>query len=328
MTTENKLSSEQDQEIVKRYSNGESVSNISKDYAVDRQTISNTLKRCGVVLRTTHKLLTAEEYQRVADAYSGGHSLEEIMEEFGISKSTATRTVKKYGASRGKTGRRRSRTIIDGAFDHLTPDAAYWMGFIFTDGHINNDGYGSDHLAVNLAVADQGHLEKLLDFMGSDHAITPNVSGKGSDVVGIRIRNNAIVAALEKHGMTPHKETRFPFEQLAKSKDFWRGCIDGDGGINRPDKKAAAIYLAGHRPLLECFQKYVFSNLGFTPYISTRRTDVLTTQISGDNAKQLIRLLYTDAATVLDRKLFRARCVLEPLYQFHHREEASTDTEE
>ena len=56
----------------------------------------------------------------------------------------------------------RTCQLNEQAFSKLTPEAAYWVGFLMADGSIVGRSVG-----IALALKDAGHLELFRAFMGS-----------------------------------------------------------------------------------------------------------------------------------------------------------------
>ena len=159
--------------------------------------------------------------------------------------------------------RRGAAPLRHDALDVLTPDAAYWCGFIFTDGTIvHRTGIrrgGQPEIAVVLQRRDRDHLVKLRDFLGSTHAITPvapatvspNIArpngGQGTGAFRYSVRSQRLadrLTALGRYGPAVDPA-------LAASCDFWRGCIDGDGTVGIscgiPQVEAGGLALAAQR---------------------------------------------------------------------------------
>lgn len=128
--------------------------------------------------------------------------------------------------------RRRLLSLDEHAFDIVTPEAAYWAGFLFADGCV----CGS-YFAVELAAQDRAHLELFRSFLGSAHKITsvrrPGRALGGLDFVRLQIFSKRIVCVLSHYGVIPKKTAtaRVP-KSLALNADFWRGVLDGDGSID------------------------------------------------------------------------------------------------
>lgn len=309
-----KLSAEQEKMVTDERRGGKTIAEIARDTGIPRTTIKRTLERAGCDIVTdgyVSPLPIDDALQLVADHVAGA-SLDVVAEKFKISKGGAFRIVKRHGASKGRgTRRRRGYTLNEGAFDALTPEACYWMGFLFTDGSVRQDAWGAADIGCNLAACDRGHLEKLLAFLGSNHAITEipaatriirgEIANCGP-AVGIKIRSKRLVAALLAAGMEPRKAKRAPCAALVASRDFWRGSVDGDGGVYDNSSAGLTAMLCGQIALIESFRGFLLVNDLQVPAIGKTRSGIFRVQFTGDGATGVIEHLYRNACTFLDRK--------------------------
>src|SRR6266700_2743516 len=174
MGPKRKLSADQERDLAARYIAGESINAIAKSTGLPNVSVSRTLKRCGVATRpeTLRPALPPEQREQLVEDHLRGKTLEWVADKYGVAKMTAWRIVKEEGASKGRTGRPRSCTLREDAFDIITPESARWMGFLFADGCLPRHKEGQQSLAVNLGAKDRGHLKKMRQFLGSNHAIT------------------------------------------------------------------------------------------------------------------------------------------------------------
>ncbi len=342
-----RFTTEQDKVILDRYLAGESSEAIARDILlgerVDGVTIRNTLRRLGVEVRkAAHEMnpvVTDEQRERaLVMCRDEGYKLQEAADALGISKKTVSNVVRDAGICR-PGGKPRTCTVNGAAFDVLTPESLYWIGFLWADGNVHQDVItesrksrataGAPAITVGLSAVDREHLEKFRAFLGSTHAITENAPRSAAPAfeggprintgptVYFSIRSKGLCAALELYGFTT-KRLRVPVPEVAKSRDFWRGMVDGDGslgvypigGMNYP-----GVRLAGQRSLVEVFADFLKNN-GLASLRPFEGIGVWTVSTTGNTATEIIHHLYANASVVLDRKRERAEMILR---QFHVR---------
>ena len=306
-----KVSDEQTAHIVKLYVEGASANLIAVNLGIPVTTIRRTLGRAGVVMRSdTRVRLPVAEKAVVAGICASGASIEQAATLHGVSTQTVTRILRQHNVSL-LMGRRPSCELDHTAFDEITPESAYWMGFLFADGCVSYDPKGSPKVRTNLGVVDRAHVEKLRAFLGSTHAISINPPGRaslGGPTASFGARSKRLSAALLARGMVT-KRTRVPSPELIASRDFWRGSVDGDGGLG-VSSNYPYIFLTGQMTAISSFQEFLTQNklVSLTP----RRTKsgVFAVQTSGSTAFDIIERLYEGAAVALHRKNHRAQLIL------------------
>ena len=90
-------------------------------------------------------------------------------------------------------------------FTRATPDMAYWLGFIFADGSVEDY-----RLKVELKSDERAHLATLLAFLGSDAPVRQVARydrriGKTYHNANIRVYSRAFIASLAALGVHPRK---------------------------------------------------------------------------------------------------------------------------
>lgn len=308
-----------EREMARRYAAGESSIALATAYNTSDVNVRHALKRQGIVLRPAAHLMnpvvTDEQRQRAVEMCRGGATLQAAAGAVGISKETVFKEVRRAGVDMPQ-GRPRSCEIDDHAFDVLTPESLYWIGFLFADGCLHQDGSGSPALVVGLSAVDRGHLEKLRAFLKSTHAISdlPPRNSKpihkgGPDIktgpsAYFRVRSKRIFEALSGRGIVT-KSARVPPPDVAQSRDFWRGAVDGDGTVTVNRQQRGYVYpqilLSGQLPLIETFARFLVAN-DLAPLRPYQGIGVWTIGTVGSTAAQIIRCLYSNTTVALSRK--------------------------
>src|SRR5881409_493926 len=109
-----------------------------------------------------------------------------------------------------------------------SPELAWAIGLIATDGNLSPDGR---HLVVRSK--DRDMLETLRRCLGLTNAVTLTSNGRGGRIHTLQWSDRSFYLWLLDIGLTPAKSLTLrplavPDEYFA---DFFRGCIDGDGSV-------------------------------------------------------------------------------------------------
>lgn len=316
---------EQEAAVVARYVAGETTTEIAASFNISNIPILRALQKAGVVTRqkSTSDRLTEDVRTEIAALCTNGMKIDDVAAKFKI----GSRTVKKIIAKRGvtmKRGRPATCELDHTAFDDMTkPEAAYVTGFLFADGSVVHDDYGSSLVEVGLSVKDIGHVEKIRTFLKSTHKICI-IDGhvgkqdrflkgyllKSGPSANLHVRSERLTNALIQAGMVPVKADRIPAPGLADDKHFWRGMIDGDGslGIQRKGKHKGSVYISlnGQYVIIESFLAYLRRqkiDINQRPY---HRSTIFCMNATDRIAIDIVRLLYENAPISLDRKQLRA----------------------
>jgi hypothetical protein len=213
--------------------------------------------------------------------------------------------------------------VRHGAFDTLTPEAAYWLGFLFADGSVCTSRARVPSITLGLSACDREHVEQFRAFVGSGHAIT--------DVPPYRLATGYVgqpkcvltfgSAQLAQRVLALGRYSGPIDGELAASRHFWRGVVDGDGSIGiylygSPNgdgmrRRYAAFSVAGQQPLLDAFNRFLAANDLPCRKVSPRKSArVCTMTATGRPAERIVHLLYRDAPAVLRRKAVKAQEII------------------
>jgi hypothetical protein len=254
--------------------------------------------------------LTTDQAQSLVERYLAGESTGKLAREFGVSDVALLRRLKNQGVVRRDASlARRQYPLWDAAFDVLTPEAAYWIGFLMADGCVHDE----TKVTLGLAEKDRGHIEKLRAFLRSPERPIQHVPQNGS--CALKIHSRQIVDALVKHGVTPRKSlTAKAGPEVQGLPAFWLGVLDGDGSLE-PQKKRVRFF--GTADLADQFVGFlVQQNIKGKAKrvrlkIHVRKDGIAEVGLLGERAKNLLRLLYRASPVHLDRKYQLALAILE-----------------
>lgn len=141
-----------------------------------------------------------------------------------------------------------------------TERKAYWLGFLYADGHIEpiyrKDRIKAFRIELALSILDKNHLKNFIKDLSSDVLITERkqtLNGKEYDSCRVRINNTKICRDLMVLGCSTKKSLTLEFPNINIVPDellshFIRGYFDGDGCIHyseRPyvDKRNSKEYI-------------------------------------------------------------------------------------
>ena len=271
--------------------------------------------------------LDAEQETMAATLYAAGQTQTQIGAATGAHQMTISRNLRRMGVKiRSNSEARTTCSLRRDAFDILTPDAAYWCGFIFTDGTVITRPAGQgDIVGVHISAGDRGHLVKLRDFLGSTHAITSAPAQLMSVHNGRTYMARPTCAlTVSSQQLADRLRSLGRYEgpispELAASLDFWRGAVDGDGslGLYRNSyKPPPAVYprveLVGASRLLDVFLAFLASH-GMAGRMTVRprkNHNIHVVATTGRPVPPIVDLLYRDAVVALGRKALRAARII------------------
>lgn len=233
--------------------------------------------------------------------YNKGIQVKEICKNLHLDSQVLNRITKENGIKRdhAKTVRKgKSNSIIkDNALDILTSEALYWIGFLYADGHIEKE---RPRIRLVLSPVDRTHLEKFSKFFGENIPVTT----LGSGFLRVSFSSKQIINKLKELGFTNRKTYDItPHPLLKGSRDFWRGCVDGDGWIY--NKSQRAVGLCGHSNTITEFINFLNLNgieTKATPSKKKKREFLWSCDIHSNKAQRTADILYKDSTLYLDRK--------------------------
>jgi hypothetical protein len=256
----------------------------------------------GVEHKGRLRTLSAEAFQRLY--FDEGKTLQQIGDVFGVSRVAVLKWVrwnmppslKLRGVSHAS-----NYQFNEEFFDSWTPEMAYVLGILATDGCVGK-------YRVVLTSTDFELVEKVRCLIGSNHEITerPPRGWSRKPQYGLQVSSLKYVRALAALGVVPAKSLvlRFPKMPDECVRHFLRGCWDGDGSFHlesrvRSRQNLIASIVSGSRAFIEGIVQALsqagikkLAQWGYRRGRYVRVSDPLTVHISerGKNPAYYIKL--------------------------------------
>lgn len=255
--------------------------------------------------------LTDSQVIEAVRLYGSGLSFSAVGKMMGVSGTAIGNMLKRRGIpTRTVSQARRTIQCDHHYFDSPIDEArAYWIGFILADGYVTEKRYGQTRrLAIRLADADRGHLEKFKAAIGSGHKI---ISVTGSDnsesSCQFSVSSAEMVESLARYGVVPRKSAkqtvpdRIPEGMLAH---FYRGYFDGNGGICRSKSSKWQISNCASHEFLDQFNSWLHSQLD-GHHASIKHYDGIhrSAWAGTHRCLEILSTMYDGASIFLDRKM-------------------------
>jgi hypothetical protein len=228
-----------------------------------------------------------------------------------------------------KGQRPRRLALNEDRFVRLDEDDCYYAGILATDGCIyapKEARHLHEQKQITLAMVDLDAIEGLKLFLGASNKIDYKKARNNSKKQArIRVASSTLVDNLERLGITSRKTYTLKVDdRLAKSPDFWRGAIDGDGVIGRYTSKEgysqSVIELcSASEAFMDQYADYLTSNVQGVKLQRTTRSpennkstfkatsNFYKVRVSNKkDVKAILELLYNNNRPALSRKKDKA----------------------
>jgi hypothetical protein len=172
--------------------------------------------------REYRTLLTVEEKVRAIKLRKKGLKIYEIAKDLNRSSGAILKVLKTYNIDVGSCGAQRKWFYDTTAFTTFTPESSYWMGWLLTDGWMNDRQFG-------MQIKDLEPLEKFRMFLKTERKILPY-----GDCYRLVIEDDILYSQVRNLGMSQVKSftIKWPSNMPDNcSSHFLRGCWEGDGHI-------------------------------------------------------------------------------------------------
>lgn len=205
------------------------------------------------------QILTKEKLKELY--YKQNKSLEDIGKEFGTSRQNIMKIMKKYGLLRRTQSKARIEAIKKGKFDRFehydinerffsewSPEMAWVLGLLFTDGNVQPN-------KVSLSSVDLDLLEKVRKQLNSTKSIAkrPQSYDKSKHIYELEFFREKMRDDLNLLGLHERKSLNMIFPNIPEeyTRHFIRGCWDGDGSVFLAKGKIGANYVTGSKKFIE-----------------------------------------------------------------------------
>jgi hypothetical protein len=300
---------EKSEQIIKLYKEGLTLNAIADKVSSSTITIKKILlKDHDIDLVKEREKKKEESLQKAVELYKQGRSQSFIEKECNLTRKSIRSLIKSLGiVYRDKSDQAHlthKTEINHKAFDIITEHSAYFIGLLYADGHIVKAKENT--IEITLKKDDEKILYKFKEFLQSNRIIK---YPKNRDEVKFRFNSHKIFTKLAELGFTSNKSHEaIPPEELKYNRHFWRGVIDGDGGVydyKTTDAKtnSNSVFLCGTLETVFGFIVFVSKELNIEPKYPSKASDNGLYQVFYyKEAKKVASLLYEDSNIYLDRK--------------------------
>lgn len=301
-----------EKEIIQKYQNGKSISQLLIEYPeLNRRKINKILTNNGIAIRggRNKKTLTNSQIEEIKRMIDNGAFLKEVADYCNLDRETMRLKLQELNLKITNTNKI-NRHIKSNYFSQIdTPEKAYWLGFLFTDGSV--DHYKSTgRIRLQLQEKDLEILEKFKEDLGIETSIIYD-KRSNSTCCSVEFVDEQIYNDLKEYNIIPNKTyeiDHIPYEKIPK--DFWPayalGLFDGDGSLfvsNDYSTDVSINYTAYHESEVKDFQNLI----NLIANISTTNKNFFTsawhTQWRGRlQVLKILDILYSNCPRHLKRK--------------------------
>lgn len=188
-------------------------------------------------------------------------SLEDIAKEYNCTRQMVHLLMKRYFLRRRKRSKARVLAIKKGKFDKFkyddinesffskwSPQMAWVLGLLFTDGYIMQKGKS---LRVTISSIDYELLEKIRHHLNSTREIDIDVQSHDATkyIYRFDFYREKMREDLSKLGLIQRKSLNIKFPDIPEEyiRHFIRGCWDGDGSVYLTEGKINASFVSGSK---------------------------------------------------------------------------------
>jgi hypothetical protein len=198
-----------------------------------------------------------------------------------------------------------------------SPNFAYAIGLLASDGHVSKDGRH-----IDLTSKDKEQLENFSWCLGLDSKIGSKRSGNGMPYGRVQFGDVLFYRFLLEIGLSPAKSKTMGEIKIPKKYffDFLHGSFDGDGCFYSyfdPRWKSSFMFyttfISASAAHIDWLRLVIFQELGDRGHISAdgRKRTLQLKYAKGDSWKILKSMYYSDTVVCLARKRLKIEKALE-----------------
>ena len=318
---------EYSEDIVQKYANNLTVSQIAREYKAHIATVTKVLEKAGCQIKKKEKLTDAffeQEKDNIRELYlEKGLSPEEIGKIYNKKKYQINYILDKMGITKTISEAKRKYTLDEHFFDKIdTPNKAYILGFLYADG-CNNKVINT--ITLGLDVKDKDILEKIQKAIGTDRPLYDSIYFapifKEGDAI---IKRHMVILSLsskymsdtvEKWGVIPRKTFDLVFPDFLSEglySHFSRGYFDGDGWASlrttneKYPRQRLNVGMMSSMTFCLGMQKYlknkcnIFFNVNHPS--GHKKENGIIRSSSKEETKKFMDFIYKDAELYIERK--------------------------
>ena len=233
------------------------ISEIFKTYK--KRKIPRFQKNRGEIKKSLTRYVLEDLY------YVQNKSLQDIADQYNCTRPMVKYLMDEYGLETRRRGQARVLAIKKGKFENFqhhdinedffsnwTPQMAWVLGLIFTDGNFFGKG---TNWRVNISSVDLDLLEKVKVHLNSTLKIRKLTQSydKSKHIYRLEFYREKMRDDLVKLGLLQNKSLIMKFPDIPEKhvRHFIRGCWDGDGSVFISSGKLLASFVSGSKEFIE-----------------------------------------------------------------------------
>lgn len=288
-----------------------SISQIVRENNITYCKVQKILRENNITIRggRKKKTLTEEQLKQFQQYRNNGVTYKELSKIFNLDKATLERIAKEQNIIRPNQNRINKR-ILSNYFSNIdTPEKAYWLGLLITDGSV--DSYkGHYRIRLQLQAQDKEILEKFQKCLQLDSKIIEN-KREGKHAFSVQFNDKQIFQDLANYNIVPNKTyliKNLPLDKIPQAflKDYARGLLDGDGCITFSSDKTTDVsinFTSYYQSIVKDFQFLIDNLIGKQQHNKNIYTTAWHTQWRGkQQVLKILDILYKDSTIYLQRK--------------------------
>lgn len=185
--------------------------------------------------------------------------------------------------------------INENAFDILTPDVAYWVGYFSAGGNCTTE----NKVRLVSTPENEDLLISFRNFIGAETVQIRNFLYKGKyNQCSIDVRSDKLCESLDLYALRRSKDLIVPQLRLLKDefvRDFVRGYFDADGSCfyDGQNKQWLFAEITGYLPMITVLRETLikYGVIDGTKKI-TRNGKIYRLRFPKEAAKKLFRFIY------------------------------------
>ena len=234
----NYLTPEEKEQIVQLHYDGYNTVQIEKILGRPDSTIGRYLQKCGLKPNGRKRLLNKEDEEKICELYLEGLTSTEIYEQYYKNKVGCQETIQKVVRKHGIARKGGYKNLINHDYFEVidTPEKAYFLGLLLTDGNVHYDKRKANRqpsIQIALKGEDISIIKKFKQEINADNKISI-YTGDGRFECVFIVHSLKMAQDLEQYDIKPRKTfliNKMPNIPSQYVRDLIRGIFDGDGTV-------------------------------------------------------------------------------------------------